>query len=237
MIQKLETLLELQDAEIEIERLNSVLESVPEKLAALDAEQASLREAYEKEAEDMAVLKKNYRDMESDVQTNMDRISKSHEKLTAVKTNKEYQAILKEIDEFKEKNSGIEDEMILCLEQMESAETELAEKGDHLKQMQAQIEAEKNTIQREADEERNRLESARKLEAQLSDNVDADLKAEYDRTKKIVKIRALVPVVDATCQGCHMNIPPQMFIDLQRGGQLKFCPHCDRIIYWSELVG
>lgn len=236
MKQKLETLLKLQDTEMEIERLHAILEAVPEKLAALDAEKTLLRESYEKEAEEMASLKKKYRDLESDVQTNTDRAAKSQEKLTAVKTNKEYQAILKEIDEFKEKNSSIEDEMILCLERMETAEDEFVKKGENLKLLEGQIEADKNSLQEKAEEERKELASARKLKQELSDDVDDDLKAEYERTKKIVKIRALAPVIKATCQGCHMSIPPQMFIELQRGGELKYCPHCDRIIFWNELL-
>jgi predicted nucleic acid-binding Zn-ribbon protein len=236
MKQKLETLLKLQETEMEIERLNSILDAVPEKLAALDAEKTSLREAYEKEADEMASLKKKYRDLESDVQTNTDRAAKSQEKLTAVKTNKEYQAILKEIDEFKEKNASIEDEMILYLEKMETAEADFAKKGEDLKLVEGQIEADKNSIREKAEEEQRKLASARELKQALSDDVDEYLKSEYDRTKKIVKTRALVPVVKATCQGCHLNIPPQMFIELQRGGELKYCPHCDRIIFWNELL-
>lgn len=236
MRQKLERLLELQDTEVEIERLNAVLDAVPEKLAALDAKQHSLQEAYEKEKESMADLKKRYRDMESDVQTNTARMSKSQNNLTAVKTNKEYQALLKEIDDFKEKNSAIEDEMIACLEQMESAEKDLAEKGETLKQLRFQIKAEMDTIEREAVEDRQRLEAVRKARQQLDGDVDATLKADYERVKKIVKTRVVVPVLNAVCQGCHLNIPPQMFNELQRGDQLKFCPHCDRIIYWNDML-
>lgn len=236
MRQKLEGLLELQKAEIEIERLIGILNTVPEKLAALDSKQNSLQETYDKETEAMAVLKKKYREMDSDVQTNTARISKSQEKLTAVKTNKEYQALLKEIDDIKEKNSSIEDEMIVCLEQMEISEKDLVEKGEKLKQLKMQIKAEKDTIEREADEDNHRLESARKLRRQLFDDVDATLKADYERVKKIVKTRAVVPVLSAVCQGCNLNIPPQMFNELQRGDQLKFCPHCDRIIFWNDML-
>lgn len=236
MRQKLERLLEFQRTENEIERLNAVLDAVPGKLSSLDAEIKSLQEAYEKETESMASLKKRYRDMESDVQENTVRIGKSQEKLTAVKTNKEYQALLKEIDDYKEKSSAIEDEMILCLEQMEVAETDLAEKGENLKQIQLQINAEKETIEREADEDRRRLEGAEILRQQLAGDVDPTLMADYERTKKIVKTRIVVPVLKAVCQGCNMNIPPQMFNELQRGDQLKFCPHCGRIIFWDDML-
>jgi len=233
---KLERMLEFQDTEIEIERLNAVLDAVPEKLAALDQKQKSLQETYENELASMEGLKKKYREMESDVQMNTTRMTKSENNLTAVKTNKEYQALLKEIDDYKEKNSIIEDEMIACLEQMEAAEAELAKKGETLKQLKHQIKAEMDTIEREADEDRRGLEAARRLGQQLAGEVDAALKADYERVKKIVKVRVVVPVIKAVCQGCNMNIPPQMFNELQRGDQLKFCPHCGRIIYWNDTL-
>ena len=47
---------------------------------------------------------------------------------------------------------------------------------------------------------------------------------------------AVVPVVKGTCQGCHMKIPPQLFIMLQRGTAIETCPTCARIIYWDEIM-
>ena len=46
---------------------------------------------------------------------------------------------------------------------------------------------------------------------------------------------AVVPVKDAVCLGCNMNIPPQMYNELQRCDSLKLCPYCQRIIYWKEF--
>jgi len=236
MIQKLESLLKLQAAEIEIQRLDAVLDAVPEKLSALDARKASLQEAYEKETEAITSLKKRYREMDAELQANSERISKSQGKLPAVKTNKEYQALLKEIDDLKGKNSDIEDEMLACLEELENAEKDISERGALLKQTQNQINAEKETVELEADKDRQLLAAAREKVALLDKDVDAALKVDYNRVKKIIKTPAVVPVLKAVCQGCHMNIPPQMFNELQRGDQLKFCPHCGRIIFWNDLT-
>lgn len=233
---KLESLLEFQNAEAEIDRLTAALDAFPERLAALDAKLLSLQASYDSEKKAMTVLQKEYREMESDMQTNTSRISKSQEKLSAVKTNKEYQALLKEIDDMNEKNSALEDEMIDCLERMESTEKELEEKGEVLKQLLLQITAEKDTIQREAEVDSKKLTMAQDLRHQLSEAVDTALMADYNRVKRIVKARAVVPVMKAICQGCHMNIPPQMFNELQRGDQLKFCPHCGRIIFWDDML-
>jgi hypothetical protein len=44
----------------------------------------------------------------------------------------------------------------------------------------------------------------------------------------------IIAVIDAVCQGCHMNIPPQMYNELQRGDNLTKCPMCQRLIYWKN---
>jgi len=234
MKQELENLLEFQKVEAEIGRLNDFLESVSERLNALDARQVSFQEAFEKDATAMDHLKKRYRASESDLQANESRIARSQEKLGAVKTNKEYQAMLKEMEEIKEMNSALEDEMIVCLEQMESFERDLAEKNGALKQLKGQIASEKEAIRREAEDNTKRLREAERLQALLTEDVDKALMADYVQVKRMVKKLAVVPVLQAVCQGCHRKIPPQMFIELQRSDQLKFCPHCDRLIYWDD---
>jgi uncharacterized protein len=237
MREKLENLLKLQEVELAIGRLNTFLRTVAEKVEALDAKQAVLEADYNREAAAMDALKKRYRDMESDVQANAIQIKKSHDKLNAVKNNKEYQATLKEIDDCKDRNYAIEDEMIGCLLQMEAFEAELSEKKKILEGSKVQIAAEKEAIWKEAEDDTKRLSESEALQASLLGRVDAALLSDYLRIRRIVKGPAVVCVQQSVCKGCHLNIPPQMFIELQRGDKLKFCPHCDRILFWNELLG
>ena len=168
MKQTLENLLEFQKAEIKIGRLNDTLGLVAEKLDALDAKQDSFQEAFEKDSAAMEHLKKKYRDLESDTKANESKIAKSQEKLSAVKTNKEYQALLKEIDDIKGMNSALEDEMLVCLEQMESFEEDLAKKNRTLKQLQIEIASEKEAIQKEAESNTSQLKEIEQLKGQLA---------------------------------------------------------------------
>jgi hypothetical protein len=43
---------------------------------------------------------------------------------------------------------------------------------------------------------------------------------------------AVVEIRGGTCQGCHMNIPPQLFNLIQRNEQVIPCPNCQRILHW-----
>jgi predicted nucleic acid-binding Zn-ribbon protein len=228
-------LAKLQQIELEISKTRERLSKVDQRFEELDGKLLDLRQMIEQYESTIKEMNRQYRAYESDAQANLDRIKKSEAKLSSVKTNKEYQSSLKEIDDLKEKNSKLEDEMIEFLERIEEADRELKAKSTAYSALKAEIQTEKETIQREAQEERHQLE---KLDADwksLSEGIDAELLVTFNRikTNQANKI-GIVAVSSAVCQGCHMNIPPQLYNELQRGDKLQRCPICERIIYWKD---
>jgi predicted nucleic acid-binding Zn-ribbon protein len=237
MKNQIENLVKLQKVEIEYDRIASRLNDVSNRFEALDAGIRELRQVIDKEATQIRELKKKYREHESDVQVNISRIKKSQVKLNAVKTNREYQSMLKEIEKLKAMNSQIEDEMLECLELTERIEKGISARESEFKTCSGQVEIEKEDILRETEQGKKKL-------AQL----DAELKEYYSMIepgllKRFIKIKeqnagkiAIVPVKDAVCQGCNLNLPPQMYNELYLGNALKFCPNCQRIIYLEKSI-
>ena len=167
---------------------------------------------------------------------NLSKIQKSQDRLRSVKTNKEYQSMLKEIDDIRAINSEIEDKMIECLDKMESVEEFLSGKQDELKTLEDSVNQEKASIQAESEAGRKQLAELREEWNKISGEVSTRLLNTY----KMVRDKrgtAIVAVNNSVCQGCHLNIPPQMYNELQRCDSLTFCPHCQRIVYWKEVIG
>ena len=92
----------------------------------------------------------------------------------------------------------------------------------------------KETFAAKEKRERQAVEALNEKKARISANADPQLITVLDDVKKKVRGLAVVPVQQAICMGCHMNIPAQLFNELQRFDELRFCPHCHRIIYWKE---
>ena len=211
------------------------ISNVDQRLEKLDDRLHDFKQVIEKQESVINELNQKYRDYETDVRMNLDAIKKSEAKLSSVKTNKEYQAFLKEIDDIKEKNSKLEDDMIDFLDRIEAAENTLNTKMAEYSELQTRLNNEKETIQKETEEGKRQLED---LDAQLKTvaaGIDAALLATYNKVKALQNNAiGIVAVTDAVCQGCNMNIPPQMYNELQRGDSLKKCPICDRIIYWKN---
>ena len=228
-------LVNLQQIEIETGSVKTKISNVDQRLEKLDDRLHDFKQVIEKQESVINELNQKYRDYETDVRMNLDAIKKSEAKLSSVKTNKEYQAFLKEIDDIKEKNSKLEDDMIDFLDRIEAAENTLNTKMAEYSELQTRLNNEKETIQKETEEGKRQLED---LDAQLKTvaaGIDAALLATYNKVKALQNNAiGIVAVTDAVCQGCNMNIPPQMYNELQRGDSLKKCPICGRIIYWKN---
>jgi predicted nucleic acid-binding Zn-ribbon protein len=102
--QQIAALAELQQIELEMSKIGAKLGSVNQRFEELDGKQLNLKQVIDQQESTIKEMNRQYRAYESDAQANLDRIRKSEAKLSSVKTNKEYQSSLKEIDDLKEKN-------------------------------------------------------------------------------------------------------------------------------------
>jgi hypothetical protein len=233
--EQITALVNLQKIEIEIRGIKAKLSTVDHRIEILDNQLLDFKKKLEDQKSVIHELNQKYRTYESDVQMHLDRIRKSEAKLSAVKTNKEYQSSLKEIDDLKDMSSKKEDDMIEFLDRIEEAENGLQVTMAEFSKLEVQIKTEKEIIQKDAQEGRQRLGNLGADRETVRAGIDAKMLATFNQIKanQTNKI-GIVAVKDAVCQGCHMNIPPQMYNELQRGDSLKRCPICERIIYWKE---
>jgi predicted nucleic acid-binding Zn-ribbon protein len=233
--EQITALVNLQQNEIDTRNIKASLNDVDRRLEELDSRLIDFKQVIEEQRSVIDELNQKYRNYESDVRLNLDSIKKSEAKLSSVKTNKEYQSSLKEIEDLKKKNSNLEDDMIEFLDAIEQAEDSLKTEEAKYSEIQNQIETEREIILTETEEGKRQLENLDTQWKAISAGIDAALLKTYN-TVKLTQNNAvaIIAVIEAVCQGCHMNIPPQMYNELQRGDHLTKCPMCQRLIYWQE---
>ncbi|MGD8981687.1 MAG: C4-type zinc ribbon domain-containing protein [Desulfobacterales bacterium] len=235
MKEQIKVLVKLQHLDAESIRIKSTLNDVSKKLKHLDSSLEEIEQTIKDKESVLDELKKQYRDYESDVKLNLAKINKSQEKLRSVKTNKEYQSLLREIEDVKSKNSSIEDKMIECLDRIDETEKIIATKKDEYLQFSDHIKSEKQSIEHDADIDKKKLDELDMDRKNVSGLIDSQLFKKYLVIKKQQQEGlAVVPVKDAVCHGCNVNLPPQLYNELFRYDSLKFCPNCHRIIYLKE---
>ena len=235
MKEQIYMLVKLQGIETEAGNIKSILNGAQKKLETLDAGLMEFEKTIEEQESIIEGLKKKYRDYESDARISLDREKKTQAKLRSVKTNREYQSLLKEIEEEKAKNSKIEDKMIECLERMDETEKIIAMKKDEYLQLSDSVMSEKELIKQESEQARIKLAELDKDREEISCMIDLELLKKYLTIKKQnQRGLAVVSVKDALCNGCNVNLPPQLYNELFLRNSLKFCPNCQRIIYLKD---
>jgi len=232
--EKIQSLVELQTVEADIRRVETLLAGTPAKLAAVTLELEAFEATLAEEDGQLQAVQKTYREQEREAQVALAQIRKSNERLATVKTNKEYQLILKEIDDLKRKNSLIEDEMLACLDRIEAADAAVKQKKAQVLALRQTADLQKAQIERETRQLTAHLTDLAQAGREAARAVDPVLLESFRRVQEQVKQGAVAPVVDAVCQGCHLNIPWQLFNELHRFDELTFCPHCRRIIFCQE---
>jgi predicted nucleic acid-binding Zn-ribbon protein len=229
------TLVKLQKIDTEAQKLQSFLKEIPVRIGILDERLEKFVRGVEEDENVISELNKKYRTYESDVQTNLGKIQKSQDKLRSVKTNKEYQSSLKEIEDIKSKNSKLEDEMLEFLEQIEGAEKGLNERKQRYSNIVDDTNREKDSVKQDTEQCQQDLAQLGADRDVITDALDGAILDIFNRVKaKQADAVAIAQVKDAVCQGCNLNIPPQMYIELQHRNSLKNCPSCERIIYWED---
>ncbi|RLC04269.1 MAG: hypothetical protein DRH90_09100 [Deltaproteobacteria bacterium] len=235
MREQISILVRLQTIDSDIQKIESRLGKVDGEIAALDSELDEFESSIKEKVAIGEKYQKTFRSLESDANMNLPKIAKSKEKLTSVKTNKEYQALLKEVEDLKTANSKIEDQMLEILEQSDTAEAQLSEKNQEFEFAKNRVAGEKAGITMAAEKDRTRLAELQVDFQTVLDTVNPDILKAFRSVRSRIGNLAVAKVEDAVCAGCHMNIPPQMYNELQRFESLMYCPQCQRIIYSSKL--
>ena len=170
--EQIDILIKLQKNEVKAAQHKTILKKIPGQISRLEQQ---LEEFVSSVANDEAVigeLNKQYRTYESEVQINLSKIQKSQAKLRSVKTNKEYQSSLKEIDDIKAINSRLEDEMLELLEKIDTAEKALKERKQHYSEIVADSNQKKDSIKKDAEQREKKLVELESDRSQMITELD-----------------------------------------------------------------
>lgn len=232
MDKQLSYLIELQKLDLNIDKINVKKRELPEKIAQMDEEFITYTATMDESKKKFDELNKRHGEKEDKLRRGIDTLKKTKERLLEVKTNKEYQAILKEIEMIENKNSEIEDEIISALDELDHVRVGLKTKEKDFNAYRLQYEKEKKRIEAEISQLDVDFSDYMQISNNLRRQIRNVLLKKYETIKGKRNGLAVVSVWKEVCGGCHMNIPPQLYIELQRSTDLLSCPNCNRIIYW-----
>lgn len=234
MENELKTIYEVQLIETQIMESEKRRFSAPKRIEEMDEELGELKARAEKEKVVIDELEKERKKKEKELDAEKDKIKKIESKLYDVKTNKEYQALLKEIEMAKEANDKTEEDILILMDRIEDLKKEYESVVEQLKKREKEIKAERDRIENELQNIDNTLTELRKQKNDMLSIVNDDLKNIYFNLIEKREGLAVVNVKNGVCLGCYMSIPPQLFIEVTKNSRLITCPSCNRIFYFKE---
>ena len=232
----MEHLVELQGIDTKLKDLNDLLGDLPSKVEGLNEQEESINNSLKNNKKRLKELEVELHKGEVFISQLDAKVNTLKDQLFLVTNNKQYDALMKEVDHIKNKKSDFENQAIEYLEEkenlMNSVETMEAELEDLSNDLSKRREKLETAILNSADE-KSVLEKKRQDKI---DKIDLNTISVYDKVMGARGGLAVVQLEGSGCGGCGSHIPPQTIAEVRAGEGTHRCDICGRFLYNQEKV-
>lgn len=227
----IDKLVELQEIDTKLKDLSDLLGDLPTRVEELNLQEKSIKESLKTNKDRLKELEVELHKREVDVIQINEKIVKLKDQLFLVTNNKQYDALMVEIDHEKGKRDSFESESIDFLEEKESLtgsvlkmESELDSLTNDLSERRLKLES---SISDSADE-KNSLDN---LKNEKLSGIAKDIISIYDKVQLHREGLAVVEISGGGCGGCGAHIPPQKIAEIKAKKGIHRCDVCGRFLY------
>ena len=228
----LQHLIQLQDLDLAADRARRRIAELPAAQQALDARVADKTAQVTRIKERIAAGQAARREVEKELAVVQGRLSKYKGQLMEVKTNKEYQAMQKEMATAEHDVRAHEDTLLEHMEQAETLAAELKGTEAALKAEQAVVARDHKVLEAESAEIEQELVRLTAARTEVIATLSRDVLALFERVAHGRKGVAVAEARDGLCTVCHVRLRPQVFNEVRRNDGLHQCDSCTRILYY-----
>jgi uncharacterized protein len=232
----LRNLIALQDLELSIAGLQKEVSDIPNKIQNFDSELKSIQTGHQERVTHSKELSNRKRTIEGQVDLIRTKLSRLRDQLMAVKTNKEYTAMLHEIQMAEDQIRSEEDKILEVMEEMDGQEKDLKHAEQEMLKRSAELKNDIRKTEESAPLLTSELAKLSEKKVLMESQVGAELLARYRRIAVARKGIALAEAKDELCSACHVRIRPQMYADLLRTENIQACDSCSRILFTRETL-
>jgi uncharacterized protein len=229
---QLEALEELSAIDMQLTELDRQIEEIPAHVRELDGELEVLRNLLERERQQLAEAEEWDQQAAREISIQEELLTKSRNKQAGARNERELSAAQREIEAIKKAMSEKEEERLQLMEALTERRGSIVKHEAEIAELQSVL----NTAEAEAKARAKEVESRKKKWIDQRGAASKKLKSRVLRLYEHIRSgrpNAVVQLIDETCQGCNMQVPPQMYIDVQRMNKLYQCPYCSRIIFFK----
>ncbi len=233
-LNQIKQLVELQHVDDQIHDVKKELEEAPLQVEALrerfNEEEARIAKINDK----LQHMREQQKRLDMDLEDEASRLKKSKSKLMQASNNKEFQAGSREIDNMERTTKNFEEERITLREEITSQEELLHEIEAIRDDLKIDLATKEASLKERIETANDELGKLNRIRRDTGNDVPERILERYEFIRRRLEHPVIVPVKNSICTGCNIAIPPQTFIEIQRGQQIWSCPNCQRLIYWAE---
>lgn len=234
MLEKVRELLDVQEIDIRILALSQERDALPLELERLNN---ALKDEEEKKnllEEENKNLVKDRRQKERNLEEKNETRNKFQAQLYQVKTNKEYAALLQEIENVKKEIEKEEEDTLSLMEKIEDKEKRLAEEERLLSAKRMELEDVIIRNKKRLAEIEEKLNEENKEREKRVFHIPKELLGRYERVRDARGGVGIAAIKSNSCQGCFMGLPPQVISEAKLGQRVITCENCNRLLYLDE---
>jgi len=228
-------LADLQRIDLEAANLRKAAEVYPRQMAELERELGTARAAVEAERARLLDVERQRRTLEQNIADEKEKVKKWEGRLAEQRSTREYAALAREIDIAKKANATMAEELAELGKGMASLREAVKQKEqEHLGRVE-QVGSQLAELRKQSEGFAVQVKALDARRALAAGKVHPPLLQRYETVRRR-RMPALVTVVAGTCQGCNMNVPPQLYNTLKTTLGTDLCPSCHRIICAPEAI-
>ena len=227
-------LIKLQKIDSQLAEIEELLGDLPVKVTDLKNKEDSLTSDFERGKVRLKEIALEQHKTEMNLAEFKEKIDKLKDQLFLVTNNKQYDALMSEIDHLK-----------ADMDRSETTELELLEEKDQLAEQVKSQEQSLESLSKDLSSKRVNLEQAlaasssekKDLESRREEtakDLSASVLARYNRILSARNGLAVVSLEGRSCGGCGAALPPQLVAEVKTLMTIQNCSICTRFLFWEK---
>jgi len=228
---QLERLVRLQEIADEARKARDLVEGAPARIEEIEARFRERNAEYVSVKQRYDALDEDQRTRNAELVTLEESKNKYTADLMQVQNQREYAAMLKEIDAVKAQISEHEEAVLKDMEELETVKGELASHEEHIKTERELVAKERAGVESDAAQARGRIAELDAERARIEGELPGPLVSTVHRLEPSRQGLFLTRAEDGVCQSCFVRVRPQGFQEIKLAVKIHTCSNCRRLLY------
>lgn len=230
----LELLLKLQMIDYDLGELERSKEYLPDMMENLHREMQDVADRLSQVNELLASSRTKQKTLELDIKVKEAALTKYQQQMMSIKTNKEYDALVAEIDSIKSTISSNETELLVTIEAIGALEKDLAVYQEKDSQIRDNNSKQLSILQEKVDSIGEKVAAKEAIRQQVVGTISRPTLSVYERVRRGKGGQVVVLVRKRACGSCYKALTQQRIQEIRRGDRIMTCDNCGCMLYWDN---